>query len=152
LPVALSASAVISAAVSAAIPTHAVVSRDLVFTNPPTKLAPRDPFAVRVGIHLVVIHPPEGFVLRQISEGDLRHAHVTMAAIDGKGGGIGVRFEVPDGIAARGVFGERDGTPVHDTRFGLSWRARDDLTILVSGTGVDQRVLLDVIERLEVSD
>lgn len=142
--------AAVSAAVAAAIPTHAVADHGLFvdLQQLPAQRGLGVPMTLGIDGHSVTVHPPAGYGVVQVREGGRADAHVTLAPIGGPGDTIVIRFAIPEGINEGGVVGTRDGAPIHETRFGLVWRPPSGLTILVSGAS--QSAQLATIDGIEI--
>ena len=144
--------AVVTGGVAAAIPLKEVHDVGVFFGPPAKLLGPRSVLTFRVGEHKVAVHPPEGYRVMQLGEGDPSHAHVTLVPVDGDGGrAIVIRFAVPSGLDSGNRIGERDGQPVYAGPFGVQWRGPDGFQLLVSGDGVEQGVLAEVLQTTEVT-
>jgi hypothetical protein len=130
--------AAISAIVAAAIPTHAVDTRQIsvgvpaapgIFDKPSRSgVVPLD-----IAGHRVTVTAPAGYAVVQIGAGDASHAHVTLAPSAGPGDTMVVRFAVPDGIRLGAIVGVHQGTAVRETRFGTLWRSSSGIVVLVTG-------------------
>lgn len=139
-----------SGGIAAAIPERDVPAVSVFFKQAATPVGPRGAIGVSVGEHVILVHPPKGYRVMQVAEGEPSHAHVTLAPFATEGGPIVLRFEVPSGLDHGDAVDERDGLPVFETRFGLWWEAADGFELLVAGSGVDRGVLLEVLQTTEV--
>jgi hypothetical protein len=140
---------VVSGAIAAAIPTHAVAESGLFvdLSRLPVQRGPDSPMTIGVDGHAVTVRPPAGYAVVQVGEGG-SNAHVTLAPVGGPGDTIVIRFSVPEGINEGGVVGTRDGAPILETRFGLVWRLPSGFAVLVSGGG--QSAQLAAIDGIDV--
>jgi hypothetical protein len=144
----LCAVAAVSAIVAGAIPAHRVDLHRVVIDQAGKPLGPGAGLAIRVSGHRVVVHPPAGWSVVQVGEGDASHAHVNLT--DGSQMVL-VLFHVPVGARDGQVVGERDGAPIRLVPPGARWRSPDGIDVFVAGPGTPTPVLVDVIMGLAIS-
>ena len=149
LLIALVSVAVVSGVVAAAIPTQAVPEKSGLFVdlgNLPVARGPGAPMTLNIDGQRLIVRPPTGYSVVQVSEGRGTNASVTLAP-NGPGDTMVIRFEIPDGLNEGSVVGESGGAPIHETRFGLTWRP-PGLDVIVSGAS--QSAQLAAIDGIEV--
>jgi hypothetical protein len=140
----------VSAVVAGALPTHADDDRHAIRLDarPGKPVGPGAVLGLRVGDRRVVVHPPPGWSVLRVGEGDASHANVVLSD---ETQSIVVLFRVPVGAERGETIGNRDGTPIRLTRVGATWRSPDGFLVFVAGPDAPTSLLVDVILGIELT-